>query len=553
MSDPTPAPAPAPPPSALDRNRPLLFALAGLALVLGLARSAGEGAAAAALACFVLVGVPLLGAQLPDSGRPVFFLVAALGGWLVFQPQEAGALAVPGLVLHRVAYFAVPPLVLSLALAEHDRLRLKLGWAHLYAPAVVMALGALVHLAVRWRAPTAEAEIRSAAAFYAACYTVLIVIGLVQRLRAPVEGPRPASLEHAAELEEQGRFGLAAQVYERQGQVDKGAHAAERAGDWARAGRLYHRAGDDFTAGEMYYRAQMWEEALDCYERAREVQAAARLCAQLGQVDRAIAILEQAGYSAAVVQTLEEAGRRPTPEQYRKAGMMDRAARAFEEAGDWARAAEIYEHDVEDRERAATLHLKAGSFAHAGRLLEAMGRKQEALEAYAASPAGALDAARLFLTAGRAQEAADLLARLPPAQLEKLDDEATLTLVARVMLQTARVDDAARILQGLKRRGTAGGTVRLLLGRAFLDKKLHDLAEEELRAATSMPLAPEDEIQAAYLLGCMLEETRKYDEAAQVFQGILQKDLQYADVQERYRRVKPLAGPHKEYAGHEHE
>ncbi len=549
MSDPAPGPAP-PPISAFDRNRPLLFALAGLAVVLGLARSAGDGGLYAILALGMLVGVPVVGAQLTGAAPRVFFLIAALGGWLVFRPHEAGALALPGLVLHRVAYFAVPPLMLSLALADHDRQRLKLGWAHLYAPALVMALGTLVHLAVRWGAPTAEAEIRRAAAFYAACYAVLIVVGLLLRLRASDEGPLPAGLDRAAELEEQGRFGMAAQVYERQGQVEKGAQAAERAGDWARAGRLYHRAGDDFNAGEMYYRAQMWEEALDCYERANAVPAAARLCAQLGQVDRAIAIFEKAGYSAAVVQTLEEAGRRPTPEQYRKAGMLDRAARALEESGDWARAAEMYEHDLEDRERAAALHVKAGSFVQAGRLLEAMGRKQEALEAYAATPAGALDAARLFVSAGRAKEAADVLARLPAAELEKMDDEATLTLVARVMLQSARVDEAARILQGLKRRGATGGAVRLLLGRAFLDKGLHDLAEEELRAASSLPMEPADEIQAAYLLGCVLEEMHKYDEAAQVFHEVLQKDLQYEDVQERYRRVKPLSGP-KEYARHE--
>jgi cytochrome c-type biogenesis protein CcmH/NrfG len=83
--------------------------------------------------------------------------------------------------------------------------------------------------------------------------------------------------------------------------------------------------------------------------------------------------------------------------------------------------------------------------------------------------------------------------------------------------------------------------VRLLLGRAFRAKGLADLAEEELRAAGSLPLEPADEIEAAYLLGCLLEEAAKYDEAAQAFHGILQKDLEYADVQERYRRVKARA------------
>jgi tetratricopeptide (TPR) repeat protein len=522
--------------------------MAGLAIVLGLARTAGAGGLATILALLLLGGVPLAGAQLSGTSQRLFFLAAALGGWLVFQPQEAGALSIPGLVLHRVAYFAVPPLVLALALPDRDRERLRLGWAHLYGPAVVMALGSLVHLAVRWGAPTAEAEIRRAAAVYAACYAALILFGFLLRLRAPEDADHGPQLHRADELEEQGRFGVAAQVYEREGQLEKGAQAAERAGDWARAARLYRRAGDDFNAGEMYSRARMWAEALECYEAARAVPAAARLSAQMGQVDRAVAMLEQAGYAKPVVQTLEGAGRVPTPEQYRKAGMLDRAARVYEEAGDWSRAAAIYEHDLEDVEKAIALHLRGGSFQHAGRLLEAAGRKQEALEAFAATPAGALDAARLYLAAGRTQEAADVLARLPAPELDKLQDEATLTLVARVMLHGGRVDEAARILQGLKRKGASGGAVRLLLGRAFLDKGLHDLAEEELRAARSLPLEAADEMQAAYLLGCVLEEAKKYDEAAQVYHELLQKDLQYEDAQERYRRVKPLARAPSAYA-----
>jgi tetratricopeptide (TPR) repeat protein len=431
--------------------------------------------------------------------------------------------------------------VLSLALADHDRQRLRLGWAHLYAPAVVMAAGAIVHLFVRWQAPNAEAEIRRAAFFYACIYAALILAGLLWRMRAPEEGPRPMTVDRAAELEEQGRHGVAAQVYERSGQFQQGAAAAERAGDWVRAARLYKRGGDDFNAAEMYYRAQMLQEALDCYERAGAVPAAARLCAQLGDVDRAVAIFERAGYATGIVQTLEQAGRTPTPEQYRNAGMIERAAQVLEGAGEWARAAEVYEHELENLEKAAALYLQAGSFTQAGRLLEAMGRRQEALEAYAATPAGALDAARLLLAAGRTQQAADVLSRLPPANLEKLDDETTLTLVARVMLKTGRIDEAARILQGLKRKGSSGGAVRLLLGRAFREKGLQDLAEEELRMATSLPLEPADEIEAAYLLGCVLEDTAKYEEAAQVFHSVLQKDLEYADVQERYRRVKPRA------------
>jgi thioredoxin-like negative regulator of GroEL len=52
---------------------------------------------------------------------------------------------------------------------------------------------------------------------------------------------------------------------------------------------------------------------------------------------------------------------------------------------------------------------------------------------------------------------------------------------------------------------------------------------------------PADETQAAYLLACVLEAAQQPGEAVEILHGILQKDLHYADVEERYRRLKPLA------------
>jgi hypothetical protein len=132
-----------------------------------------------------------------------------------------------------------------------------------------------------------------------------------------------------------------------------------------------------------------------------------------------------------------------------------------------------------------------------------------------------------------------MVARIPAAQLEKIEDEATLTVAARVMVETGAADDAARILQGLKRRGAAGGAVYMLLGRTFLEKGLEELAEQELRIAASMPLDPADQMEASYLLGRVLEAPHP-EEAVQVFQDLLQKDLHYRDVQERYRKVKAV-------------
>jgi len=523
-------------------QRPLLFSALGLLAALLAARVLEGQPAQSALAIAVVVGAPVLALRL--GGRPGGWLAtaAALGAWISFRPWHGGAPSALLVVLaHRLAWFALPPLVVELTLRDEDRRRLGLGPLHLFAPVPVMGLGVVAHLLLRQglALPAAEREIRLAALLYGACYLVLLLIGLVSRLQGGAARPETRVVpDRAPDLEETGRFGMAARVYEREGQVDKAAQAAERAGEWERAARLYRRAGDDFNAGEMFSRAELWEEALTSYEQARSLPAAARLCVRLGHVDRAAALFEQAGNPGSAVQVLEEAGRVPTPEQYRKAGRLDQAVSVLEERGEWLRAAELCEHELHDPLRAVGLYQRAGAGLQAGRLLEAAGRREDALAAFAATPGGLVEAARVALALGRTPQASELLARLPPSQLDSVQDDVTLALVARVMLEDGRHEHAARILQGIKRRGGADGAVHLLLGRALLKKGLTDLALEELRTATSLPLAPDDETQAAYVLGCALEESAQLEEALQMYHRVLQKDLEYADADARYRKLK---------------
>jgi tetratricopeptide (TPR) repeat protein len=534
-------------PVALFREHshgPLPYALGALVVALVVAQSSAGGPTKAVIAVALIVGVPVMALRLYAAG-PAFCLVAALGAWVVFRPSfETGIPPLPVQLAWRLAYIAAPALLLGMMLSGRDRERLGVGPLHVYGPAVVMALGAVVHLFARERTAAHEAQINQPLAIYSLCYTALIAVAAVLRLQNPpptAARKEAAPLARGEELEEQGRHSLASRAYEREGQMDRAADTAERAGDWARAARLSKVLGRDFHAGEMYSRAQMWKEALECYERSKSYAAAARVCLQLGDVDRAAQILEQAGDRAAVVRLLEEAGRTPTSEQYMKAGMPARAAAVHEEVGDYARAADVYEFKLNDRARAAELHLKAGAFLKAARLLEGLGRRQEALEAYSAVPEGAVDAARMCLAAGQPDRAAEMLARLPQEQLAQLEDESTLAVVARVMIDSGRNDDAVRILQGLKRRGSASGMVRLLLGRAFLNTGLLELAEEELRIAADMPLEPADEMRAGYLLGCVLETRGKIDDAVHAFHDIMQKDLHYMDVQARYVRLKARA------------
>lgn len=523
-------------------QRPLLFGFGALLLALLGAYLAGPGPWNAGLTMLVVVGTPLMALRLGGHAGLLLLLVATAGGWVVFDASGSyPPFALPGLLLRELAYFATPPLAVHLLLGPEQRDRLRLGLLHVYAPMVAIwaGVGANIVWRVRDGLEPIGPEARQASLIYGVCCLVFVLLALVARSRGvPEERPQQAPAARAAALEETGRFGMAARAYERESQFEKGAEMARRAGDWGRAGELLRRSGDMFGAGEMFFRAQMWNEALEAYERARAWPEAARLCQQQGLTEQAVAFFEKAGDHQGVLKALESAGRQPTPEQLLRAGAYAPAAAALEARGEWGRAAEIYESNLKDVESALRMHLQAGSWLAAGRLLESRGRLEEAVQAYLALPDGVLDAARVYAALGKPEQAAELLAKLPPGTLEKLDDEGTLTLAARVLAGAGRHEEAIRILQSLKRKGGVSGPLHLLLGRSLLAKGLPDLAEEELRVATSMPLEPTQELEASYLLGCVLETNGQKSEALATFHAILQKDFAYADVEQRYRRLK---------------
>lgn len=523
---------------AADR-RPLFYALGGVLLAIAALAGVGPGSTQVLIALALAVGAPLVAMRLGGNAGRLVCLVAAAGTWSTLDPGRAfGAWVLIGLLLRELAYFSVPPLLVHLLINERVRNTLGIGELHVYSPMAVVWLGVVVQV-LRNGADRAGEDVQRVGQIYGMCYLALLAVVFIARLySASTAPPAPPPVARAAALEEEGRFGLAARAYQRESQFEKGAELAQRAGDWARAADMYRRSGDSFNAAEMYYRAKMWTEALEQYDLARAWPAAARLSAQIGLLDRAVAYYEKAGDLTAGIRALEAAGQKPSAEQYLRARLFAPAAQSLEARGDWVRAAEVFEQDLNDLENALRLHLQAGSWLRAGQLLETLGRPDEALQAYLALPAGILDAARVCSAMGRPEQAAELLARLAPGAIDALEDEQTLVMAAGVLSGSGRHDEAIRILQSVKRRFPASGAAFLLLGRCFLAKQMPDLAEEELRIAMGLALPPEQELESAYLLGCVLETARKDSEAIQVFYGVLQKDFGYADVEQRYRRLK---------------
>jgi tetratricopeptide (TPR) repeat protein len=521
----------------LQDERGPVYAIASvllLAFLGGWILPAGPLESALALLSVFLVGV----IALRVGGRPglTLALLGLAGVWLVFR--EGGL----GVVLARqAAYYAVAPLLVHWLMSDHAERRLGITPFHIYAPMAVAFVLVGVHITSRLSndLPPVGEGLEQAGFIYRMCYAALVPVVLLARLsHRPVEKAAPTPAVRAELLEEQGRFGMASRQYERDQQLEKAAEMAERAGEWARAADLLRRSGSAFQAAEMFYRAGKIEEALLAYERAQAWPAAARLCQQLGQHEKAAAFFERAGDMNSSLAALQAGGAVVGPEQFRRARQFDRAAAAYAEQGDWIRAAEIYEHDLFDLEKAAQLHLQGKSFLQAGRLLEQLARPLDALDAYLGSPEGSAEALRVCLAQGLTERAAQIVLQLPAQALERVEDEATMMVVAEALLEAKRDDDAIRLLQKVKRQGTGGGAMHLLLGRSLLAKGMPDLAEEELRIAARLPMDGKREIEAAYLLACTLEAAHKDAEEVEVLRTVLQPDFLHADAEARYRRLK---------------
>jgi tetratricopeptide (TPR) repeat protein len=538
----------APPDAAAGRLEALTGSPAGLAgafaLVVALAagaHAAGPGALQLGLAVACVAAGAGVAVVLPLPRRLALLAVTALAlRFALPAAGEASALSWAAALLRQLAYYALPPLAVHLVLALRGRRGLPdfgLTAIAFYAPMPVVFL-ALAGYETLLQRPAAGGGL--ARTFYAAVYAALLLALLLRELRAPARAPAPPK-ERAAALEQAGRFGLAQRYYAQTDRLDKAAEMAERAGEWGRAADLYRRTGDLFRAAEMAFRAERFEQALELYEQTGAHAAAARTAERLGLAERAARLYERAGDAASAVRVIEAAGARPSGELYARADRLEEAVVAWQEEGNYARAAETLAHDFEDLEGAAQVYFNGGLYRRAAELFERLGNAPAAIAAYLGSPDTYVDAARLCVETGDLDRAGEIVAGLPAASVEALDDDATLLMLARVEERTGRHEQALRLLQKLRRRREPPPGVFLPLGRCLLARGLVDLAEENLRTAVELQLEGGDEMEAAYLLGTVLEQRGKKAEAAEVFLDLLRKDLGYRDVEARYRRLTHAA------------
>ena len=373
-----------------------------------------------------------------------------------------------------------------------------------------------------------------------------------------------------------GNYARAASLFQKGGQEIKAAEAYERAGDPERAAALYAKQEVFDRAGELLFKMGQHARAAELFERAlrrlvvrgaermpeavRARQALARRCgelyAQSGQPAKAAAVLREHGLEVEAAEYYCQAGDWETGldlflrhRQYDRAiatcqaqGAEERlhivqgerlvadgrerdAAREFEVAGAWWRAAEMYERVEDyakaarmyaqhgDDERAAEMHAAAGEPALAAAALERLGKPKEAARYY--QEAGALqDAARALQAAGDFFGAGSLL------------------------IQAQAVDEAVALLQQVGPESERYLDATVMLGDLFLQRQLYGPAKEKFeKAAALKPIAP-DFIHPTYQLAAIHERQGDLKSALSLFEKVMAEQMTYQDVQERLASLR---------------
>jgi tetratricopeptide (TPR) repeat protein len=524
----------APPPSSF-KDQLQLFALFIATLLLCVAgplirMALVQNILALATVAAIFVG----GYQIPARFKDLFLICACIEYYLAF-----GGLSDPSFFVFVSigTLLALPPLVidfLARVIKRKHRIIAGLKRGFLFIPPALMLIG-IVLAHVSQDSPAEETSSLTANilgtiyCLYYAVFLFFIGLGCIEQANASASAEPNTN---PGEVAGQGQFEAAAQLYEKQGRLEEGAEMAQRAGEWMHAAELYRQMGNFFMAGEMYYRAESFEEALLMYEQSGTVSAAAELCVRLGKCEKAAELLVKSGNHKQAVEVLEAAGMKPPAQLYEKARFFEKAVIRYQEQGNPLRAAEIMEDELGKAYEAACLYKEAGMFQRAGELFEHAKKIDEAIDAYLGSANSVLQAARLCFESGDNSRARQILAE------HSGNDAQALLMLAKILWQENQIDDSVRTLQQVKKLGGATGTVSYLLGRCYLTKGLPELAEPELRMAKNLPLDPEETLDATYHLGRVLEMSNRREEALELYQSVLAKDLYFKDTEARYRALK---------------
>lgn len=289
----------------------------------------------------------------------------------------------------------------------------------------------------------------------------------------------------------------------------------------ARAAAVLREQGLEVEAAEYYCRAGDWETGLDLFLRHRQYERAIATCEAQGAEDRLHVVQGE--------RLLADGREGDAAREFEAAGTWWRAAEMYERVEDYGKAAVMYAHHGDD-ERAAEMYAAAGEPALAAAALERLGKPKDAARYY--EEAGALqDAARVLQAAGDFFEAGRLL-------IETRAAEEAVVLLQQVVPESERYLDAT-----------------VLLGDLFLQRELYGPAKEKYEKATALKSIAPDFVHPTYQLAVIQERQGDLEGALSLFEKVLAEQMTFRDVQERVASLRqrlaeasqgpPGAGPNQ--------
>jgi tetratricopeptide (TPR) repeat protein len=284
----------------------------------------------------------------------------------------------------------------------------------------------------------------------------------------------------------------------------RAAHLYVRSGQPAKAAAVLHEHGLEVDAAEYYCQAGDWETGLDLFLRHRQFERAIATCQAQGAEDRVHLV---------------------RGEQFAADGRAQDAAREFEEARAWWRAAEMYER-VEDYAKAAAMFTQHGDDERAAEMYVAAG--EPALAAAALQRLGKQrDAARYYQQAGAMQEAA-----------QALQAAGDFFGAAILLVRANALDEAMALLQQVGPESERYLDATITLGDIFLRRGLYGPAREKFEKATTLrPIAP-DFIHPTYQLAVLHQQEGDVRKALSLFEKVMAEQMSYRDTGARVAELR---------------
>jgi eukaryotic-like serine/threonine-protein kinase len=277
-----------------------------------------------------------------------------------------------------------------------------------------------------------------------------------------------------------------------------------QAGQPAKAAAVLREHGQELDAAEYYCQAGDWETGLDLFLRHREYERAMTVCKSLGAEDRLHVVRGE--------RLIAEGRDRAAAREFEAAKAWARAAELFERTKAYDKAAEMYARHGDD-ERAAEMYAAAGQPLLAGQAFERLGKVKEA--------------ARCYQQAGETLHAAQML---------KVGGD--LYGAARLLLQGQAVDEAVAVLQQIGPQSERYLEATLALGELFLQRQLYGPAKEKFERVAALRPISREFVHPTYQLAMIAEREGELRKALTLFEKVMAEQFAYRDVQPRVAALR---------------